>query len=179
MSPSKHLDNPHDIPLSRHVLETCPSPAHRPRSRRWKWMETQSTHYLVEIWDADRETLDSVTETRTLLLEAARHAKVTVLHSAFHRFNPVGVSGVVVIAESHISIHTWPEAGYAAADIFTCGDRAMPERAAEYLAEAFGAGEVEVTRLVRGIRHAPATRMPHPHVQDPLEGTVAPSNTAS
>jgi len=93
-----------------------------------------------------------VPDVRRALLEAARHAGVTVLHSAFHKFNPHGVSGVVVIAESHISIHTWPEAGYAAADIFTCGDRAMPERAAEYLPEAFDAGHVELTKLTRGIR---------------------------
>lgn len=119
-------------------------------------MDTQSTHFLVELWNADREKLDSVTETRQLLLEAARHARVTVLHSAFHRFNPVGVSGVVMIAESHITIHTWPEAGYAAADIFTCGDRAMPEAAAEYLAGAFGAENVDVTRITRGIRRKPA-----------------------
>lgn len=116
-------------------------------------MDTQSTHYLVELWDADRERLDSVTDARRILEEAARRARVTVLHSAFHSFSPAGVSGVVVIAESHISIHTWPEARYAAADIFTCGDAAMPEVAARYLAEAFGAGHVEITRLVRGVRH--------------------------
>lgn len=115
-------------------------------------MDTCSTHFLVELWNADREKLDSVTEIRQLLLEAARHARVTVLHSAFHRFNPVGVSGVIMIAESHITIHTWPEAGYAAADIYTCGDRAMPEAAVEYLADIFGADNVDVTRLTRGVR---------------------------
>lgn len=115
-------------------------------------MDTQSTHFLIELWDADRDKLDSLTATRQVLLEAARQARVTVLHSAFHRFSPVGVSGVVVIAESHISIHTWPEAAYAAADIFTCGDSAMPEAAARHLSEAFGAEQVEVTRLTRGIR---------------------------
>lgn len=114
-------------------------------------MDTRSTHYLIELWDADQSKLDSVPEARQLLLEAARRARVTVLHSAFHRFNPVGVSGVVVIAESHISIHTWPEERYAAADIFTCGDRAMPEIAAQYLAEAFGAEQVEIKRIIRGV----------------------------
>ena len=137
-------------------------------------METQSTHYLVEIWDADRHILDDVEAIRARLLEAARRARVTVLHSAFHRFNPVGVSGVIVIAESHISIHTWPEAGYAAVDIFTCGDRALPERAAEYLPEAFGAGEVEVTRLLRGVRHAPATRLGPPNQAVGVGVTAAP-----
>lgn len=123
-------------------------------------METLSTHYLVELWDADQTKLDSVGEARRYLLEAARQARVTVLHSAFHRFNPVGVSGVVVIAESHITIHTWPEAGYAAADIFTCGDQAMPERAAQFLSHAFGAGQVEVKRIVRGVRPEASAQPP-------------------
>lgn len=114
-------------------------------------MDTRSTHYLVELWDADQSKLNSVTEVRQLLLEAARRARVTVLHSAFHRFNPVGVSGVVVIAESHISIHTWPVERYAAVDIFTCGDRAMPEVAAQYLAEAFGSEQVQIDRIIRGV----------------------------
>jgi S-adenosylmethionine decarboxylase len=119
-------------------------------------MDTRSTHYLVELWDADQGKLDSVPEARLLLLEAARRARVTVLHSAFHRFNPVGVSGVVVIAESHITIHTWPEEGYAAVDIFTCGDHAMPEVAAQYLAKAFRAKQVEIKRIVRGVPPAKA-----------------------
>ena len=115
-------------------------------------METQSTHFLVELWDADQQMLNSVTEVRRILLESAQKARVTVLHSSFHQFNPVGVSGVVVIAESHITIHTWPEAGYAAADIFTCGDQALPEAAAQHLSHAFNAKQVEVTRIIRGIR---------------------------
>lgn len=135
-------------------------------------MDTRSTHLLVELWDADRGKLDSVTEAREILQEAARQARVTVLHSAFHRFNPVGVSGVVVIAESHISIHTWPEAGYAAADIFTCGDEAMPEVAAQYLAQAFEAEQVEITRVTRGVQRPSVTRTHERHPQ-PLNLIVA------
>lgn len=132
-------------------------------------MDTRSTHLLIELWDADRTKLNSVTETRKALVEAARHARVTVLHSAFHRFNPVGVSGVVVIAESHITIHTWPEAGYAAADIFTCGDRAMPEMAAKYLTEAFSAKRAEVTHIVRGLPPHASTSPQHvrQHAEQP------------
>jgi len=121
-------------------------------------METRSTHYLIELWDADREMLDSVPAVRRVLMEAAERGRVTVLHSAFHSFNPVGVSGVVVIAESHISIHTWPESRYAAADVFTCGDEAMPELAAEHLAEAFKAEEVEIQRIIRGERRPKSRR---------------------
>lgn len=121
-------------------------------------MDTRSTHLLVELWDANRAKLDSVTEARKILHEAARRARVTVLHSAFHRFNPVGVSGVVVIAESHITIHTWPEAGYAAADIFTCGDEAMPDLAAQHLAQGLEARRVEITRVTRGVPRAEVAR---------------------
>jgi S-adenosylmethionine decarboxylase proenzyme len=135
-------------------------------------METRSTHLLVELWDANRAKLNSVTETREILQEAARQARVTLLHSAFHRFSPVGVSGVVVIAESHITIHTWPEAGYAAADIFTCGDRAMPDIAAQHLAQAFEARRVEITRLTRGIPRNEKSR-PTPRYSEQMNVFVA------
>ncbi len=128
-------------------------------------METHSIHLLIELWDADPSKLNSVTAAREILIEAARQARVTVLHSAFHRFSPVGVSGVVMIAESHITIHTWPESAYAAVDVFTCGDCAMPELAADYLAEALEAQHVEVTRIRRGIRKTRNSRpVPHPAV---------------
>jgi len=123
-------------------------------------METRSTHLLVELWDANRAKLDSVTDVHEILVEAAKKARVTVLHSAFHRFSPVGVSGVVVIAESHITIHTWPEAGYAAADIFTCGDNAVPELAAEHMAQALESRRMEVTRVTRGVPRSPRARPP-------------------
>jgi len=132
-------------------------------------MDTRSAHYLIELWDADRDMLDSVSATRQILLAAAKRANVTVLHTAFHAFNPVGVSGVIVIAESHISIHTWPEAGYAAADIFTCGDRAMPEVAARYIGEAFGAEQVEINRLTRGVRPSKKTA---PRARPPVAASL-------
>ncbi len=128
-------------------------------------MDTHSTHLLVELWEANREKLDSVTGVREILVAAAEKARVTVLHSAFHRFSPVGVSGVVVIAESHITIHTWPEAGYAAADIFTCGDKAMPQLAAEHMAQGLESRRMEVTRVTRGVsrsqRAKPSLKPPH------------------
>jgi len=84
--------------------------------------------------------------------EAVRRANVTLLDLRVHTFNPHGVSGVAVIAESHISIHTWPEFGYAAVDIFTCGKDAHPEAALEVLREAFKPKRMEVIEIKRGIR---------------------------
>ncbi len=97
------------------------------------------------------EKLNNVEEVEHCLVQAAREAKATVLDCSFHKFSPQGVSGVVVIAESHISIHTWPEFGYAAVDVFTCGDRAMPKLAASYLIKVFAPKTYDLKELPRGI----------------------------
>jgi len=73
------------------------------------------------------------------------------METAFHRFQPHGVSGVVVIAESHLSIHTWPETGYAAMDFYTCGDHTDPWKACEYAARMLGASSMRTTEVKRGI----------------------------
>lgn len=73
------------------------------------------------------------------------------MEMAFHRFFPQGVSGVVVIAESHLSIHSWPECGYAALDIYTCGDHTSPERALEYCSKAFEASGMKLSCIERGL----------------------------
>ena len=114
-------------------------------------MRCLGTHLLLEMSGCDPRLLDSTEEVRTALLRAATRAKATVLGNSFHRFSPQGVSGVVVIAESHLSIHTWPEYGYAAVDVFTCGDQAMPHRAAEYLIEALAPARHELRELPRGL----------------------------
>lgn len=83
------------------------------------------------------------------MVAAAEAAGATVVAKAFHRFTPQGVSGVVVVEESHLSIHTWPEYGYAAVDFYTCGD-CVPERAHELLRSALGAERSEVLKVDRG-----------------------------
>jgi S-adenosylmethionine decarboxylase len=85
------------------------------------------------------------------LIEAAKRAQATIVDVVFHEFNPFGVSGVVVIAESHLSIHTWPEYRYAAVDIFSCGETLQPEIAANYLVEQFGAARASVVEMQRGL----------------------------
>jgi S-adenosylmethionine decarboxylase len=85
------------------------------------------------------------------LVEAAKRAHATIVDVVFHEFNPFGISGVVVIAESHLTIHTWPEYRYAAVDIFSCGDVLKPEVAASYLVEQFAAERASAVEMQRGM----------------------------
>ena len=107
-------------------------------------------HYLIDLKQCDPETLGQVEVTREIFLEAARAANATLMGELFHQFQPEGVSGVLLIAESHISIHTWPEDCFASVDIFTCGEEMEPEKAIEVLTRGFRAEHVDVTVHVRG-----------------------------
>ena len=104
-------------------------------------------HLIVDLYDAER--LDDIEHIETTLRHCVEAAKATLLHIHLHHFQPNGVSGVAVLAESHISIHTWPEAGYAALDVFMCGS-ADREKCIPVLREAFGAKRVAVSELLRG-----------------------------
>jgi len=108
-------------------------------------------HLLLELFDCDLDAINNVETVKGALIEAAKRAQATIVDVVFHEFNPFGVSGVVVIAESHLSIHTWPEYRYAAVDIFSCGDVLQPEVAATYLVEQFGAERTSVIELQRGM----------------------------
>ncbi len=106
------------------------------------------THLLADLWDA--RNLEDPEHIDTALREAAVTAGATILHSHFHHFSPNGgVSGVVVLAESHISIHTWPERGFAAIDIFMCG-ACDPHHAIPVLRRAFSPGRVDLNEERRG-----------------------------
>jgi S-adenosylmethionine decarboxylase len=113
-------------------------------------MKTLGIHLLIEFWSCDRRTLDDMNLLETIMSDAAVGAGATVLKTAFQDFNPQGVSGVVVIAESHLTIHTWPEYGYAAVDVFTCGESVDPWKAVEYLRDRLEAGHYEVKDFRRG-----------------------------
>ncbi len=111
-------------------------------------MRFAGTHLLVDLWQAHR--LSDPVHIDTALRAAAVEAGATILHSHFHRFSPNGgVSGVVVLAESHISIHTWPEREFAAIDIFVCGD-CNPHAAIPVLQEAFAPGRIDLEEHRRG-----------------------------
>ena len=90
-------------------------------------------HCILELYDCDHSKLNDEAFLRTTITTAAKRAGATLLNLITHRFEPQGVTGLALLAESHISIHTWPENGYAAVDVFTCGDHTMPESACEHL----------------------------------------------
>src|SRR5256712_7191979 len=108
-------------------------------------------HLLLEMFDCTPDAIDSLEAVKGGVVEAARRAQATIVDVVFHEFNPFGISGVVVIAESHLSIHTWPEYRYAAVDIFSCGDVLKPEVAASYLVEQFAAERTSVVEMQRGM----------------------------
>tara|TARA_B100000242_G_scaffold169959_1_gene121724 strand:+ start:127 stop:561 length:435 start_codon:yes stop_codon:yes gene_type:complete len=101
----------------------------------------QSKHLLLELYRCDYEKLNDESFLRCTLNMAARLAKSTVLNLISNKFEPQGVTAIALLAESHISIHTWPESNYSAVDIFTCGQNMMPELASQYLIEALKAEE--------------------------------------
>ena len=120
-------------------------------------MNALGRHLLLELFDCDFDAICNLTTVKNALVEAAKRAHATIVDVVFHEFNPFGISGVVVIAESHLSIHTWPEHRYAAVDIFSCGDVLKPDVAANYLVEQFGAERTSVVELQRGLfLNAPA-----------------------
>ena len=108
-------------------------------------------HLLLELKECDREIINNLDKVRNAMVSAARRAKARVVEEAFHEFNPHGISGMVVIAESHLSIHTWPEYHYAAVDIFTCGELIDPQVAANYLVKKFKSKDHSFKEIKRGI----------------------------
>ena len=107
-------------------------------------------HILIEFWKCEKSVLDDIGAVENLMLEAAKKAKVTIVEKCFHKFSPYGVSGVVVIAESHLAIHTWPEYNYAAVDFFTCNKNCNTDIAIEYLKEGFKSEDYHVNIIKRG-----------------------------
>ena len=101
----------------------------------------QSKHLLLELYRCDREKLNDESCLRCILNRAAKLANATVLNLISNKFEPQGVTAIALLAESHISIHTWPESNYSAVDIFTCGQNMMPEVASQYLIESLIAKE--------------------------------------
>ena len=101
----------------------------------------QSKHLLLELYRCDCAKLNDESFLRCTLNKAAKLAKATVLNLISNKFEPQGVTAIALLAESHISIHTWPESNYSAVDIFTCGQNMKPELASQYLIETLKAEE--------------------------------------
>jgi len=106
-------------------------------------------HLIAEFWRG--RIIESPKEMERILNEAVKKAKNIPLKVTIHKFQPQGMTGVVLLAESHLSIHTWPEINYVAIDIFTCGQKAMPFKALEYLKEEFQPKKVIIKEIKRGV----------------------------
>jgi S-adenosylmethionine decarboxylase len=116
---------------------------------------------LVELRECNTKILSDLKKVQDVLITAAKVADATIVEVAFHEFSPFGISGMVVIVESHLSIHTWPEYDYAAVDIFTCGNILKPEKAVAYLIEKFQSKNPSVVELKRGILSPMSKKLPH------------------
>ena len=114
-------------------------------------MNVLGCHLLLELKDCNSELLNDLSYIRRVMIETAKDVGATIVGESFHQFSPQGVTGILAIAESHISIHTWPEYGYAAADIFSCGTSFRPREAATKLAEARECRKPEFKEIQRGL----------------------------
>ncbi len=108
-------------------------------------------HAIIEYYGCNQESLNDIPLLRSAIITAAELAGATVIDSLFHEFSPFGITGVVVVAESHLSIHTWPEYGYAAVDVFTCGETIDNRKAFEFIKNEISAQKYEIVEFRRGM----------------------------
>ena len=113
-------------------------------------MNALGTHLLLDLKGCNVERLNDLHFIKQAMIGAADEAGATIVGQSFHQFDPVGVTGIISIAESHLCIHTWPEHGYAAADIFTCGTSFEPHLAADILIDKLQSRDPSTTLLERG-----------------------------
>lgn len=113
-------------------------------------MRALGRHLLVEFYNCNPDVINNLQLVEQYMNEAALAAGSTIVKSVFHRFQPFGVSGVVVIAESHLAIHTWPEYNYASVDLYTCGECTEPMKAYLYLKDKFESTTADIKEFQRG-----------------------------
>ncbi|MCQ6266539.1 adenosylmethionine decarboxylase [Fictibacillus sp. WQ 8-8] len=114
-------------------------------------MDTMGRHVIAELWGCNSEKLNDMRFIEETFVDAALKAGAEIREVAFHKFAPHGVSGVVIISESHLTIHSFPEHGYASIDVYTCGDRIDPNVAADYISQALEANSRENLEVPRGM----------------------------
>ena len=122
--------------------------------RSIQWVKTKNQkyagiHLLAEFWGG--KIIENPKEIEKILITAAKKSGNTPLEVTIHKFSPQGITGVVLLAESHIALHSWSEFNYLAIDIFTCGDKAKPEKALEYLKKKFKPKKVVIQKIKRGV----------------------------
>lgn len=115
-------------------------------------MEAIGYHYLVEASGCDPEILADLDRIKEIMFNAAKIGKMDVKTVYFYKFSPSGVSGILVVSESHLSIHTWPENQYAAIDIFICGKESEPEKALDFILSSLKSSYAHVTEVERGVK---------------------------
>lgn len=114
-------------------------------------MDTMGRHVIAELWGCNVEKLNDINFIERVFVDAALESGAEVREVAFHKFAPHGVSGVVIISESHLTIHSFPEHGYASIDVYTCGDRIDPNVASDYISKALQATTSEILEVPRGM----------------------------
>lgn len=124
-------------------------------------MKSLGQHLILELYGCPAALLDDPRHVENTLTQAVQASGATMIRPFFHQFAPQGVSGVIIISESHFTIHTWPEYGYAALDVFTCGDCIDMDAAATTLREGFGAAQMQRMMLSRGALDLPACQIHH------------------
>ncbi len=122
-------------------------------------MKSLGNHLIIELYDCKTDIINDLRKIEEILIKSVNLSGAEIIKPVFHKFNPHGVSGVVVIAESHFSIHTWPEYGYCAVDIFTCGDTIDSHKALTYMRKAVDAKSISVVETKRGILHLPVEKI--------------------
>jgi len=118
------------------------------KNKTWPAPEYAGVHLLAEFWNG--KEIEDPSMLDTILRTAAAKSNNKALNVDIHKFSPCGITGFVILAESHMSIHSWPERNYLAIDIFTCGDHTMPHKALEYLREVYCPQRVEIQEIQRG-----------------------------
>lgn len=124
-------------------------------------MKQLGRHLLAELTGCDAVVLDDLEKLQAIFKTAAERAGATVVNATSHRFSPHGVSVVVVISESHVSVHTWPEYHFASVDFYTCGDTVDPHRGLDYIRQELGATDVDVQEIARGIPSSVMEKLAH------------------
>ncbi len=125
-------------------------------------VQSLGNHLIVEMYDCNTDLINDAQGVEKSLVEAVEISGANIVQAVVHEFNPHGVSGVVVIEESHFSVHTWPEYGYCALDIFTCGDEIDYYSALQYLKKEFEAQNLSVTEMKRGMLDLPVKLLHKP-----------------
>lgn len=114
-------------------------------------MDTMGRHVIAEMWDCNIDILNDMGKIEQIFVDAALKSGAEIREVAFHKFAPQGVSGVVIISESHLTIHSFPEHGYASIDVYTCGDVIDPNVACDYIAESLDSKRLERVEVPRGL----------------------------